>query len=176
LQNEFLKKLKDHIKQVQTKAKAKKYTREVKILALMLSKKIEKIRQAQLGDRRFYFGDEKPDDVISITPIKVKKEKGHSARESLNFLLAGNTVEEVARIRGLAKATIDGHLADFVTTGEVELERIVSPQKVQAIERVLESGIGDGLAPIKQKLGDQYSYGEIKAVLNFRTRSQIKNE
>ncbi len=85
---------------------------------------------------------------------------------SLDLFRSGRTIAEIAKERGLGVGTIEGHLARFVTSGEVDLDELVPPQKVeqirQAIIRFRDTG---ALSPIKEHLGDDYGYGEIRAVL-----------
>ena len=79
---------------------------------------------------------------------------------------SGRSVPEIARERGVLPGTIEGHLARFVPTGEVALEELVPPHKVEPIRQaVLKCNETGALSPIKEYLGEDYSYGEIRAVI-----------
>jgi ATP-dependent DNA helicase RecQ len=95
--------------------------------------------------------DENGDDTYSI---------------SLKMFRGGIPIDKIAALRGMSQNTIEMHLLRFITTGEVRLEQIVSAQKIEQIKNALikfnESG---ALSPVKDFLGDDYSYGEIRAVL-----------
>jgi len=84
---------------------------------------------------------------------------------SLDMFRDGKTVAEIAGERGLGLSTIEGHLARSIASGEVSLEQLVPLHKVDVIRNAVMKVGGEGLSPIKQFLGDEYSYGEIRAVL-----------
>jgi ATP-dependent DNA helicase RecQ len=78
---------------------------------------------------------------------------------------AGRSVTEIAADRGLAVSTVEGHLARFIQAGEIRLEEIVAPHKVEPIKKaIIEADAGEAIGPVKQLLGEEYSYGEIRAV------------
>ncbi len=84
---------------------------------------------------------------------------------TLNLFNAGKSIADIARERELGIATIENHLAYFVSTGELAIEKIVAPEKLPRIVAVIEK-VGDlALSPLKAELGDEVSYGEIKAVV-----------
>jgi len=87
-------------------------------------------------------------------------------RISLELFDDGKSVSEIAAERGITKNTVEGHLARFVASGELSLHQLVPLDKVgpirEAIERFADS---NALSPIKEYLGEEYSYGEIRAVL-----------
>ncbi|MFZ1702255.1 MAG: DNA helicase RecQ [Pyrinomonadaceae bacterium] len=87
-------------------------------------------------------------------------------RISLDMFRDGVSVPEIARKRGLGITTIENHLARFIATGEVSLEQVVPVEKVEPIRlAVLKFNESGALSPIKAFLGDEYSYGEIRAVI-----------
>lgn len=77
------------------------------------------------------------------------------------------SVNDIAAERRLGVSTIEGHLARFVETGEMRLDELVPREKIPIIQKAIqECDNPDGwLSPIKEMLGDQYTYGEIRAVL-----------
>ncbi len=87
-------------------------------------------------------------------------------RMSLDLFRAGRSIPEIARERGLAVTTIENHLARFIPTGEVSLDQFVSVEKVEPIrEAIVKFADSNALSPIKEYLGEDYSYGEIRAVM-----------
>ncbi|HEX8397468.1 MAG TPA: DNA helicase RecQ [Pyrinomonadaceae bacterium] len=85
---------------------------------------------------------------------------------SLKMFRGGIPIDKIAALRGMSKSTVEMHLLRFIPTGEIRLEQIVSAGKIAQIKNALlrfnESG---ALSPVKEFLGDDYSYGEIRAVL-----------
>jgi ATP-dependent DNA helicase RecQ len=96
-----------------------------------------------------------------------------TSRASLELWQSGKTIAAIAAARGLAEQTIMGHLAKFVQTGEISLEEIVPEHKIESIIDALRAADwreGEAIKPIKEALGESYSYGEIQAVINAHPR------
>jgi ATP-dependent DNA helicase RecQ len=86
--------------------------------------------------------------------------------QSLELFRQGKTIPEIARERNLTENTVQNHLARFITTGEITLDELVPPHKVDPIRAAVTKFNSSGmLSPIKEYLGDDYTYGEIKAVI-----------
>lgn len=85
---------------------------------------------------------------------------------SLKMFRSGLSIEEIADERGLSFNTIETHLVKFIPTGEIKLFEIVPENKVETIRKaILELNSENGIAPIKEYLGEDFSYGEIRAVI-----------
>jgi uncharacterized protein YpbB len=86
----------------------------------------------------------------------------------------GKTIEEIALERGLARGTIEGHLAHAVEAGLIELDaRLLLEERRQKIEEAIDPGWEEiTVTSIRERLGDSYGYGEIKLALAFRSRKQ----
>ncbi|MBB5397418.1 ATP-dependent DNA helicase RecQ [Mucilaginibacter sp. AK015] len=78
---------------------------------------------------------------------------------------SGKTVAEIAGERGLSPTTIEGHLSRFVQTGELDVREFVNETKIPAIKDAVDSYGSEMLSPLKEILGEAYTYGEIKAVI-----------
>ena len=90
---------------------------------------------------------------------------------SLQLFQLGRSVDEIAFERGLSTGTVEGHLAHFIFSGELKINELVNAEKLKVIAVAIEANNNSlAIAPIKQKLGDGYSYGEITAVMNYLRR------
>ncbi len=90
---------------------------------------------------------------------------------SLDMFRDGKSIPAIAKERNLGVSTIENHLARFIATGEVSLEQFVSIDKVEPIRAaILKFSESNALSPIKQDLGDNFSYGEIRAVMASMNR------
>jgi ATP-dependent DNA helicase RecQ len=103
---------------------------------------------------------------------KVKRERSRPPRGedtytiSLKLFQSGKSVDEIAEIRGLSVNTIELHLTRYISTGEVNLDKLVEKKKAaKIVEAILKFGESDSLAAIKEYLGAEYGYGEIRMVL-----------
>jgi ATP-dependent DNA helicase RecQ len=79
----------------------------------------------------------------------------------------GKTVEEIAKERNLTHQTIEGHLAHYVSIGEINISELVSKEKILLIEPLAKTFSGGSLTSIKEKLGNETSFGEIKLVISW---------
>ncbi|MEQ1676308.1 MAG: helix-turn-helix domain-containing protein, partial [Chitinophagaceae bacterium] len=115
-------------------------------------------------------------DLVSLihekSPKKEKKatttsakKKGETHAETFKLYSEGQTITEIAAARNLAISTIEGHLAKLVWNGEIKMEELVSREKIVLIESAFKEFDGKSITPIKQKLGDDISFGEIRLVM-----------
>ena len=91
---------------------------------------------------------------------------GPTDLETKRLLDDGLSVRDIAQGRGLTETTITNHLERLVASGEhVELGHLVPPQdRRTAIARAIHDSAGDLLSPVRELLGDDYSYDEIRLV------------
>jgi ATP-dependent DNA helicase RecQ len=92
--------------------------------------------------------------------------KKHSSEYvTLEMLEQGMDLDGITLTRNLSLNTIYGHVEKLILAGEnINIERLVKTEKIEVISNaILEMG-EETLKPIKEKLGDNFSYGEIKLV------------
>ncbi|MGM0620938.1 MAG: helix-turn-helix domain-containing protein [Bacteroidota bacterium] len=86
--------------------------------------------------------------------------------QSLKLFQNRLSIVEVAKKRNLAPSTIEGHLAHFVQKGELDIHEVIPPEKYEKIKTELEKTPDrETTSEIKNKLGDDFSYGEIRLVI-----------
>ncbi len=97
---------------------------------------------------------------------RTRKADGRSTFEmSLDLFREGKSIEEIARIRDLTRNTVEGHLALFIPAGKVRLDELCPEGKVQPIREAVHKHGTAALGPIKTELGEEFTYGEIRAVI-----------
>lgn len=94
--------------------------------------------------------------------------KPKSREESYQLYLKGNDIEEIARLRKMAITTIEGHISYYVSTGEIDILKFISEEKLKNILEVSAIVESEGLSPIKERLGDEYSYGDIRYAMAYK--------
>lgn len=163
LHDKFFIPLQKHHTDVKSKAKMKKYVKYLEGVASMVASKASKLRRATWRNQPLFTGNEEQyADTIQKTP----KEKVSSAKETFLLYQKDPNIEKIAEIRGLAISTIESHLVGFVKSGELKVEQVVDPEKIKAILAVMEKTGASSSSFLKNALGDNYSYNEIRAVLN----------
>lgn len=83
---------------------------------------------------------------------------------TLNLFIEGKTVEEIAGIRHLTVSTIENHLLHFIKSGELAIKDVVSAEKIKRIISCVEANDNQQLGIIKEALGDEISWGELRMV------------
>jgi ATP-dependent DNA helicase RecQ len=84
---------------------------------------------------------------------------------TLELYRTGKRPEEIADLRGLSTVTVQGHLADALLLGEeIDLDRLIAPARREAILAAMDGDGGGPLRPVLDRLGDGYSYGELRLV------------
>ena len=108
-----------------------------------------------------------------------RKEVGQTQAESLRLFREGKTIEEIAALRSLAVTTIEGHLARYVTSGELPATQFTDPVKLEQIITVARTLDTGQLGPVKAALGEEFTYTDIRfamAELQRRNSRQDKDE
>jgi DNA-binding CsgD family transcriptional regulator len=108
-------------------------------------------------------------EIVQPAAAETKSEvKQDTKQASYDLYLQGLGIKEIAERRDLAISTIEKHLAHFVKQKQLAVIDLVAQEKIDAIKQV-EARLGrDSLKVLKEALGDNYSYGEIRLVLESR--------
>ena len=102
-------------------------------------------------------------------PLKSKQGiKEPSSLITLKLFRSGNSIPDIAQQRNLVVGTIYSHLTEYISSGEIDILDLVQPSKFAVILEALESQTESGIKGIKERLGDTFSYDEIRAVSIFR--------
>lgn len=192
LGEEIVTPLMQHVKDVAIKAKQKKYTDDLQSLLLVgLRKKetIQKAVQITEGLAKNITTSELLDVVKAPSAIQVSIRKaGAAAGEAgvadkkasrlitLEIFNEGRAAEEIAAMREIAVSTVEGHLLESIRLQELKAADMVSAEKIAVIEAALDELQVIYSGPVKEKLGDDYSYTEIRAVIYQRQATAAKAE
>lgn len=115
---------------------------------------------------------------LDFTEKKSKSGKGTSAKAkspkketvpkvdtkelSLELLKEGKTISEIAEERKMVIGTIEGHLAHYVAKQEISARDIIGAKKLDRILDAIKELKTLQMNPIREHLGRDYSFGEIK--------------
>jgi ATP-dependent DNA helicase RecQ len=111
-----------------------------------------------------------PPDAPRLMRKKPRERRSNSEfiptwRVTLNLFYEGLRVEEIATQRELAESTIASHLGKAIEEGEdLDVAALVPAEHARRIEEMMDR-LGDAaLAPVKEALGDEYSYTELHLI------------
>ena len=89
----------------------------------------------------------------------------HTLMVTLQLYQQGLRVEEIAKKRGFKIRTINNHLSELIEMKQpVDLNKLVIPVKQELIIKAINKIGADSLKMLREHLGDNYSYDEIKLV------------
>jgi uncharacterized protein YpbB len=113
---------------------------------------VEKIKTIKTKTGRKKTGEAKP-----------KRKKGDTQEVTYELHLAGKSIPEMAKERGLAESTIKSHLAQGIETGRIELEDCLPDTVILEIKSQLENF--QDMATLRTHFEGKYDYGTIKMVI-----------
>jgi hypothetical protein len=116
------------------------------------------------------YGLESGMHLKALNPKRERKPKSAEPKtdsKTLSFELykAGKKIDEIAKERNYTTATIEGHLAYFVGTNEINIDEMVSKEKQALIKDAAVKQGTSSLSVLIAHLPKNISYGEIRMVL-----------
>ncbi|WP_235298014.1 helix-turn-helix domain-containing protein [Portibacter marinus] len=99
------------------------------------------------------------DDMTSAAMIE-----GNTFEITLEMHRAGASIEEIAAQRSMATSTIEGHIAKWIKTGQIDIYKVMNKIKVGKILKGMEAENERRLSVLKSKLDFDVSYAELRFV------------
>jgi ATP-dependent DNA helicase RecQ len=107
----------------------------------------------------------------------VPEKKTAPALETMRLLVAGNSFEEIAKIRGRQLSTVVNAVANLVERGDLEFQPNWIDRNKQAVIEAACGKLGiNGLKPLKDSLPPEITYDEIRLVVAQVRRDQRVNK
>jgi|WetSurMetagenome_2_1015567.scaffolds.fasta_scaffold11463_3 hypothetical protein len=124
------------------------------------------------------FGDElleiiasycKEENIEPSTELQAEKEapkkiRGETKKISFDLFKEGKTAAQIAQERNLNLTTIEGHLAYYVSIGEIPLDKVISKETADLIMKQFEGNDDNKIGPVKAALGEKVSWSDIRFV------------
>ncbi len=106
--------------------------------------------------------EEKVAFSVSSTPAAPRTS---TYQQTLELYQQGVSIEAIAEARGIKPTTVISHIVAIIEEGtELDITPLVAPDRYDVIAAALQTVGGDLLKPVKEYLGDEYSYEEIRLV------------
>ena len=120
--------------------------------------------------------------AVNRVPVSAPKKRvrgiSMSIRETKDLVAQGLSFEEVAEQRGISETTIRSHLERFIQEGgQVDLGHLMPPEdrRTQIAAAFREMGEAR-LTPVREFLGDDYTWGELAVVRMDRRQQEYHGE
>jgi ATP-dependent DNA helicase RecQ len=108
------------------------------------------------GFKKCEFEDEESNKEMNLSS---------SVMKTLNLLDEDYSIDDIAKERGLAKSTIEGHIVEIVKNGFYSAEDFVSQEHYQIINEYFEETGDNSLTAARDVLGDDFTFFELKMCL-----------
>jgi hypothetical protein len=183
IEEKLLSPLRLHLNAVRPKPKVKKYVNELTDLWLLFERKKQQVNQAlQLAEAlhkseglgalmKMVEEQQKPIEVKlpkeEVNASKGKQVKGETGRLSLQMFKEGKSIADIAAERNLTASTIEGHLAGFVATGEVDVLDLVDAKKLDKVIAIMKDHPGISHSEVRRMMNEEVSYGQIRAIVYY---------
>jgi ATP-dependent DNA helicase RecQ len=97
-------------------------------------------------------------------------------KQTLELFRKGHSIEKIGVLRGLTVSTVETHLAFYILQGILDIKELLSAHEVAMIRRAINTAENGMLSTIKQRAGDDFSYGQIKLVLADMQRERERDK
>ncbi len=192
LEENLLNPIKKHVSEIKVKSKAKKYLKDLLELQMAIERKKQAVEEAfkiaealhqtvKMDELLHMVEEQQKPKIIQLSDLTGKEiktgkaVKGDTYRITLQLYEEGKNFAEIATERNLAISTVEGHLLHFIPSEEVEVHAFVSDGKLQTIIDLIQSEPGNKSTFYKEKLGSNFSYVEIRAVMKWLEKDHQKS-
>jgi len=172
----------EHIKEIKANKKLKSYKKDLESIkddALNTKRNILKLQTIirSFASGRAPAKDEIRDIAVHNQKQKPVKEKKKPTKEvTFEMYKEGKTVEEIAELRGFVPGTIAGHLVNYIKDGEIDVLEFLSKEKLENIIKVKSTTKAEKFTEIKQYLGEEYTYEDIRFALAYMENKELLPE
>ena len=106
------------------------------------------------------------DNGINRLNEQKKEDKKPTKQISFELFKAGLSIKEIAKERSLTVGTIENHLANYISSGDIDVLELIPLKRYKNIRnQVEEAGEVKGLTALKEKVDGSVTYMELKMVL-----------
>ena len=95
-----------------------------------------------------------------------KEDKKPTKQITFELFTSGLSIKEIAKERSLTVGTIENHLANYITSGDIDVLELIELKRYKKIlHEIEEAGDVKGLTSLKEKVDPSITYMELKMVL-----------
>jgi len=106
------------------------------------------------------------DNGINRLNEQKKEDKKPTKQISFELFKAGLSIKEISKERSLTAGTIENHLANYISSGDIDVLELIPLKRYKNIRnQVEEAGEVKGLTALKEKVDGSVTYMELKMVL-----------
>ena len=175
IENEIIKPFETHFQSYKKKEKIKQYLKELQSIQSLIRKNLEQFYEFHLLGKKLY----EKTRIIKDKSIEIKEEipEKKSTHDATFELYQQNlSIEDISKLRNLKIQTIEEHIIKLIIENKIiEILPFISNEKIENISKFYsENPDISTLSEAKSKLGEGYSFFEIKLVKEiFKMKNKI---
>lgn len=150
-----------HYLEYKKKSRITQYLKLVNDFEGNIKLKIKSILSTYLIDQRLTY---KESNFISDEGNISHINTDNTVNITYQLLKEGKNMDQIAKERNLAVSTISNHISKLISKNKISVYDFVNKDKYASIENVINKFDNPELKKIKEALGDDFSYDEIKFV------------
>lgn len=129
--------------------------------------KMASVKQEFRSEGTMMHFEEVEEETILTVRTKKKKnepktEKISSVEQTFQQLQEGKSIDEIAESRMLTQSTIFNHIGRLMKEEKIELNDILSEERITELKEAFEGHEAESVTPIKEKYGDKFSWDELR--------------
>ena len=179
LTEKVIKPLHEHISKFSLKKNVKAYIKRSEDLYTLFWTKLKVLYAADfLGHKIWNDKEFKKTDLPQIKGVSegVKSAKGDTFLITLNLYNEGKTAKEIAKERGMAVTTIEGHLAKWILKDKVKITKLMDIKRVTKIIPYFDKVNEHKLTDMKKAIPFHTTFTELKYVqAHYNKKSKADN-
>ncbi|WP_162126840.1 helix-turn-helix domain-containing protein [Flavobacterium phycosphaerae] len=91
-----------------------------------------------------------------------KEVKKSTLEKTLELWLQSNSTEDIALIRKVTAATINGHFVKLIEAKKMHISEVLPQDKIEELKLVFEDFKGESLTELKETQGEKFTWEELK--------------
>ena len=103
--------------------------------------------------------------TITEDPPEKTSSKVPTKQVTYELFKSGLSITDIAEKRGLVQGTIESHLTSYIANGDLEISELMDKKKFEKAKRLIQSAGYERLSEVKDILGDDYSWGELRMII-----------
>ena len=145
----------------------RKYVKALEELERIFWMRIEKLYGIIYNGKPVYIADPKYKRTKSFSKPK-KKAKGETYTITYNLHKKGYTIELIAKERGMAVGTIEGHFQRLIKSQRISIFDVMKPKRVEKALKVADANPDESHTDLIKRVPFKISFGELRWVTTYR--------
>lgn len=172
--SEWTAKISEHLQDLKQKSKVKAYIKEVEeIQTIIISQNKKMVKSGMLVHfsakgkiltNQHIQASDLYQSLFSNTQKSIKRSKIPTASISYDLYKQGKNIPEIAEERGFVVSTIEGHLSQYISSGDIPVTELLPEERLIEISECYKKG-NHKSSELKDALPNSYTYSEIKLAM-----------